>query len=165
MKPGPRLLAGAAVLAASGVPGAGAQSPEPPTFEADAVVVTATRIEQKSFDLPASIDAVGKAAIQDQQLRVNISESLGGVPGLVANNRYNYAQDLQISIRGFGARASFGVRGVKLYQDGIPFTMPDGQGQTGSFALDTAKRIEVLRGPFAALYGNASGGVIQLFTV
>ncbi|HSD40686.1 MAG TPA: TonB-dependent receptor [Burkholderiales bacterium] len=133
-------------------------------MQADPVVVTATRIEQKSFDLPMSIDAVDAAAIQDQQLRVNISESLGPVPGLVANNRYNYAQDIQISIRGFGARASFGVRGVKLYQDGIPFTMPDGQGQTGSFALDTAKRIEVLRGPFAALYGNASGGVIQLFT-
>jgi iron complex outermembrane receptor protein len=135
-----------------------------PTLQADPVVVTATRIEQPSFDLPVSIDAVDAAAIQDQQLRVNVSESLGAVPGLVANNRYNYAQDIQISIRGFGARASFGVRGVKLYQDGIPFTMPDGQGQTGSFALDTAKRIEVLRGPFAALYGNASGGVIQLFT-
>jgi iron complex outermembrane receptor protein len=135
-----------------------------PTVQADPVVVTATRIEQKSFDLPVSIDAVGEAAIQDQQLKVNISESLGAVPGLIANYRSNYAQDIQISIRGFGARASFGVRGVKLYQDGIPFTMPDGQGQTGSFALDTAKRIEVLRGPFAALYGNASGGVIQLFT-
>jgi iron complex outermembrane receptor protein len=135
-----------------------------PTVQADPVVVTATRIDQRSFDLPVSIDAVDAAAIQDQQLRVNISESLGPVPGLVANNRYNYAQDIQVSIRGFGARASFGVRGVKLYQDGIPFTMPDGQGQTGSFALDTAKRIEVLRGPFAALYGNASGGVIQLFT-
>jgi iron complex outermembrane receptor protein len=135
-----------------------------PTVQTDPVVVTATRVEQKSFDLPVSIDAMGQDEIQDQQLRVNISESLGRVPGLVANNRYNYAQDIQISIRGFGARASFGVRGVKLYQDGIPLTMPDGQGQTGSFALDTAKRIEVLRGPFAALYGNASGGVIQLFT-
>jgi iron complex outermembrane receptor protein len=135
-----------------------------PAVEAEPVVVTATRIEQKSFDLPASIDAVDKTAIQDQQLKVNVSESLGPVPGLVANNRYNYAQDLQISIRGFGARSTFGVRGVKLYQDGIPFTMPDGQGQVANYALDTAKRIEVLRGPFAALYGNSSGGVIQLFT-
>jgi iron complex outermembrane receptor protein len=153
-----------AVAAACSALGATPATAQTPAVQADPVVVTATRIDQRSFDLPVSIDAVGAAAIQDQQLRVNISESLGPVPGLVANNRYNYAQDIQISIRGFGARASFGVRGVKLYQDGIPFTMPDGQGQTGSFALDTAKRIEVLRGPFAALYGNASGGVIQLFT-
>ena len=162
MRPDPtRSVVAAAIAAALAVPPVAAQTP---TVQADPVVVTATRIEQQSFDLPVSIDAVGQDEIQDQQLRVNISESLGRVPGLVANNRYNYAQDIQISIRGFGARASFGVRGVKLYQDGIPLTMPDGQGQTGSFALDTAKRIEVLRGPFAALYGNASGGVIQLFT-
>ena len=163
MKPLLRYPALAAALPWAFV-GAPAAAQAPTTVEAEPVVVTATRVEQRSFDLPASIDAVGQAAIQDQQLRVNVSESLGAVPGLVANNRYNYAQDIQISIRGFGARASFGVRGVKLYQDGIPLTMPDGQGQTGSFALDTAKRIEVLRGPFAALYGNASGGVIQLFT-
>lgn len=162
MKSGsPSLFLAAALASALAVPPAAAQVP---TVQADPVVVTATRIEQKSFDLPASIDAVSGSEIQDQSLKVNVSESLGRVPGLVANNRYNYAQDIQISIRGFGARASFGVRGVKLYQDGIPFTMPDGQGQTGSFALDTARRIEVLRGPFAALYGNASGGVIQLFT-
>jgi iron complex outermembrane receptor protein len=69
-----------------------------------------------------------------------------------------------LSIRGFGARANFGVRGVRLYQDNIPATMPDGQGQTGSFSLVSAKRIEVLRGPFSTLYGNASGGVISVFT-
>ena len=86
------------------------------------------------------------------------------VPGVFAANRQNYAQDLQISSRGFGARAAFGVRGVRLYQDGIPVTMPDGQGQTGSFSLLSAQRIEVLRGPFSTLYGNASGGVISVFT-
>ena len=161
MRPRARPPVAVAALAAVAAHPAAAQTP---VVQGDPVVVTATRIEQTRFDLPVSIDAVGAAAIQDQQLRVNVSESLGAVPGLVANNRSNYAQDIQISVRGFGARASFGVRGVKLYQDGIPFTMPDGQGQTGSFALDTAKRIEVLRGPFAALYGNASGGVLQLFT-
>ena len=83
---------------------------------------------------------------------------------MLARDRQNYAQDEQISIRGFGARATFGVRGVRLYTDGIPATMPDGQGQVSHFNLDSADRIEVLRGPFSALYGNSSGGVIQLFT-
>ncbi len=130
----------------------------------DPVVVTATRIEQRAFDLPLSIDSVGADEIRRGQLEINLSESLTRVPGLVIQNRQNYAQDLQVSSRGFGARATFGVRGVKLYTDGIPATMPDGQGQTSNFALSSAQRIEVLRGPFSALYGNASGGVIQLFT-
>ena len=92
--------------------------------------------------------------------RVNLSESLQRVPGLVVNLRHNYAQDLQISSRGFGARASFGVRGLRLYTDGIPAAGPDGQGQVSHFDLAGAERIEVLRGPFSALYGNSSGGVI-----
>ena len=95
---------------------------------------------------------------------INLSETLVRVPGIVAQNRQNYAQDLQISSRGFGARATFGVRGIRLYQDDIPATMPDGQGQTGSFQLFSTERIEVLRGPFSTLYGNASGGVISVFT-
>jgi iron complex outermembrane receptor protein len=128
------------------------------------VVVTATRVEQSSFDLPVSIDSVGTAQIQEQQLQVNLSESLARVPGLVIQNRQNYAQDLQISSRGFGARSTFGVRGIRLYSDGIPATMPDGQGQVSHFDLGSAARIEVLRGPFSALYGNSSGGVISLFT-
>src|SRR5207245_6394647 len=102
--------------------------------------------------------------IQQDQLQINLSESLSRVPGIVVQNRWNYAQDLQVSSRGFGSRASFGVRGIRLYQDGIPATMPDGQGQTGSFSLPSAQRIEVLRGPFSTLYGNAAGGVISVFT-
>lgn len=128
------------------------------------VVVTATRIEQSSFDLPVSIDVVDAEKIQEGQLQVNISESLVRVPGIVANSRGQYAQDLQVSTRGFGARSQFGVRGVRLYADGIPLTMPDGQGQTGTMDLGSAKRIEVMRGPFSALYGNSSGGVLQIFT-
>ncbi len=128
------------------------------------IVVTATRVEQSSFDLPVSIDRVGRGAIENGQLQVNLSESLITVPGVSVQSRQNYAQDLQLSIRGFGARSSFGVRGLRLYSDGIPGTMPDGQGQFSQFDLGSADRIEVLRGPFSALYGNSSGGVIAIFT-
>jgi len=130
----------------------------------DPVVVTATRSAERAFDLPVAIDTVGVDQIQRGQLQVNLSESLVRVPGMFVQNRWNYAQDSALSIRGFGARANFGVRGVRLYQDNIPATMPDGQGQTGSFSLVSAQRIEVLRGPFSSLYGNASGGVISVFT-
>ena len=128
------------------------------------IVVTATRSAERAFDLPLAIDTVDRDRIQNGQLQVNLSESLAGIPGISIQNRWNYAQDLQLSVRGFGARANFGVRGVRLYQDYIPATMPDGQGQTGSFSLVSAQRIEVLRGPFSSLYGNASGGVISVFT-
>ena len=139
-----------------------------PAFAADSVtapvVVTGTRIEQNSFDLPMSIDSVAAEQIQEGQLQVSIAESLVRVPGVVALARGHYAQDVQISTRGFGARSAFGVRGIRLYSDGIPLTMPDGQGQAGTFDLGSAKSIEVLRGPFSALYGNSSGGVVQIFT-
>jgi iron complex outermembrane receptor protein len=128
------------------------------------IVVTGTWVAQSSADLPASVDRVDRAAIQEGQLQVNLSESLMTVPGVSAQSRQNYAQDLQISVRGFGARSSFGVRGVRLYSDGIPGTMPDGQGQFSQFDLGSADHIEVLRGPFSALYGNSSGGVIAVFT-
>src|SRR5207245_5926585 len=117
------------------------------------------------FDLPAAIDVVDTSRIRDAQMRVNASEALAAVPGLVAQNRQNYAQDLQISSRGFGARSAFGVRGVRLVADGIPATMPDGQGQAATFALGSADHIEVLRGPFSVLYGNSAGGVITVETM
>jgi iron complex outermembrane receptor protein len=128
------------------------------------VVVTPTRVEQPSFDLPVSIEAYDQQVIQTAQPQVNVSETLIRSPGVVANERQNYAQDLQISIRGFGARATFGVRGIRLIADGIPLTMPDGQGQTANIDLGSAQRIEVMRGPFSSLYGNSSGGVINVFT-
>lgn len=128
------------------------------------VTVTATRIETPAFDVPASIDRIGSDQIRDSRRQVNISEDLAGVPGVQARDRENYAQDVQISIRGFGARASFGIRGVRLYVDGIPATFPDGQGQITNVDLGSADRIEVLRGPYSALYGNSSGGVISVFT-
>jgi len=128
------------------------------------VVVSATRTPESSLDVPVAIDRVSRSRIQWGQLAENLSESLAGVPGASVENRQNYAQDLQISIRGFGARSNFGVRGVRLVADGIPATMPDGQGQVSQFDLGSADHIEVLRGPFSALYGNSSGGVIALFT-
>jgi iron complex outermembrane receptor protein len=132
--------------------------------ELSTIVVTATRIAESSFDLPVSVDRVDRSAIANGQLQVNLSESLITVPGVSVQSRQNYAQDLQLSVRGFGARSSFGVRGLRLYSDGIPGTMPDGQGQFSQFDLGSADHIEVLRGPFSALYGNSSGGVIAIFT-
>lgn len=155
-------LAVAAALAASP---AWAEEPltEDSTITAP-VVVTATRVEQNSFDLPLSIDVVDGETIREGQPQINLSETAVRIPGVVVSNRNNLAQDLAISTRGFGARSAFGVRGVRLYADGIPMSMPDGQGQTGTFNLDTAQRIEFLRGPFSSLYGNSSGGVVQIFT-
>ena len=132
--------------------------------EDDAVVITATRAPRPSLDIPASVDRLYADEIREGRAQVNLSESLGRVPGIVVQNRQNYAQDLQISSRGFGARATFGVRGIRLISDGIPATMPDGQGQASTFALSSAERIEVLRGPFSSLYGNAAGGVIVVET-
>ncbi|MGB6604708.1 MAG: TonB-dependent receptor [Steroidobacteraceae bacterium] len=128
------------------------------------VTVTATRIALPSFDVPAAISSVPAQQLQDAALGINLSDDLGVVPGLLARNRNNYAQDQQVSIRGIGANSTFGVRGVRIYQDGIPDTGSDGQGQVSELNLDSAARVEVLRGPFSALYGNSSGGVIQLFT-
>jgi iron complex outermembrane receptor protein len=130
----------------------------------DEVVVSANRQEQQAFDAPAAINSVGVETLSVAGPQVNVSEALSRIPGISASNRNNYAQDPQISIRGFGARAAFGVRGIKLVTDGIPASIPDGQGQASTFALTSTDRIEVLRGPLAVLYGNSSGGVIQAFT-
>jgi iron complex outermembrane receptor protein len=144
-----------------------AAAPHPASPQATVLptgVVTATRVPQRAFEVPASVNAVSLDTPGANRPAINPSESLREVPGVMARDRQNYAQDEQISIRGFGARSTFGVRGVRLYVDGVPATMPDGQGELSNFDLSSADRIEVLRGPFSALYGNSSGGVIQLFT-
>jgi iron complex outermembrane receptor protein len=128
------------------------------------IVITATRSAQNSFDLPVSIDAVDAETLHDSRVMANLSEVSARIPGVVINNRYNSAQELAISTRGFGARSLFGVKGVRIYADGIPLTTPDGQGQLGALSLDTASQIEFMRGPFSALYGNSSGGVVQAIT-
>ncbi|MBC7445785.1 MAG: TonB-dependent receptor [Polaromonas sp.] len=128
------------------------------------VVISASRAEQRRFDAPGAIDAVQVDPFRTASALVNLSELMGGVPGLQIRDRQNFAQDLQVSVRGFGTRSTFGVRGVRILVDGIPATMPDGQGQAATASLTSAKRIEVLRGPLAQLYGNAAGGVLQVFT-
>lgn len=151
-------------LAVAALCAAGYASAQSPPALLPEVTVSATRVEQDSFDLPVSIDTIGRRAIREGNPQVNLSEPLNRAPGMVVQNRQNYAQDLQISSRGFGARSAFGVRGIRLIADGIPATMPDGQGQAATFSLGSADRIEVMRGPFSSLYGNAAGGVIQIFT-
>src|SRR5690606_11449040 len=156
----PGALAGFACLA-------GAQdgaTTEPGAVALNPVAVTGAPIATESFDLPYSVDSVDMRANQAGNLGVNASEALAGVPGLAIQNRQNYAQDLQISLRRFGARAAPGVPGVTLIADATPATNPDGQGQAATFNLDTAERIEVMRGPFTTVYGNHAGGVIQLFS-
>ncbi|MGY8524794.1 TonB-dependent receptor [Paracidovorax citrulli] len=135
-----------------------------PSAELQPVVVTATRFEAPSFDVPASVGVVTGVALRDARPQFSLAEGMSGVPGLLVRERQNQAQDLQMVIRGFGARASFGVRGLRIYVDGIPATMPDGQGQTSNIDIASIDRIEVLRGPASVLYGNASGGVVQAFT-
>jgi iron complex outermembrane receptor protein len=139
---------------------AAAQSPA----ELDRIEVVAAPLENaEPGSLPAALDRIllDRAA---GTLQVGVSEALAGVPGLQVRERQNYAQDTQVSIRGVGARATFGIRGIRLYLDGIPATLPDGQGQLSHFLLASAGRIDVLRGPFSALYGNAAGGVIQVYS-
>lgn len=136
---------------------------DPPSVTLQPVVVTSIVGPPKDrFELPASTTVVELDTSAAPS--PNIGAALVGVPGLLARERQNPAQDTQLSIRGFGARSTFGVRGVRLYVDGVPATAPDGQGQLSHFALFGADRAEVLRGPFSALYGNSSGGVVQLFS-
>ena len=150
------------VLALFGFLASGAVAQE--AQEAQEVKVQSGRLAQKQFDAPASLKVLDGETIRHAGAQVNLSEALAQTPGVVALNRNNYAQDVQISIRGFGARSAFGLRGIRLITDGIPATTPDGQGQASTVSLTSAERIEVLTGPLAQLYGNSAGGVIQTFT-
>lgn len=138
------------------------QAQEPEDSALDEIVVTATRREGTVRDVARSISVVGKERIQLGTQQLGLDEALAGVPGLYMQNRYNFAQDLRISLRGFGARSGFGIRGIKVLVDGIPETLPDGQAGVDSIDMGSAQSIEVLRGPASSLYGNAAGGVIAI---
>lgn len=135
---------------------------EPSTEPKDRVVVVGTRADKNWLETPASISVVHEDEIQRAQQQLTLGESLGNLPGVFIQNRSNFSQDARISIRGFGARTPFGIRGIRLIVDGIPLTLPDGQGQVDSLDFSTAERIEVLRGPAASLYGSSAGGVIAI---
>lgn len=142
-------------------------APQPANADGGAlapVVITGSGSTEQRWRGSATVDVVDGRELRDGQLQINLSEGLARVPGLVIRNRENYAQDLQVSIRGYGARSTFGVRGVRLFVDGIPASAPDGSGQAANFPLGSAERIEVVRGPFSALYGASSGGAILLYT-
>ena len=130
----------------------------------DSILVQSGRLTQRQFDAPTAIYTIDAETIRNSGPQVNLSDVLARAPGVVALNRNNYAQDVQISVRGFGARSAFGLRGFRLMTDGIPATTPDGQGQASTVSLTSAEKIEVLTGPLAQLYGNSAGGVIQVFT-
>lgn len=128
------------------------------------IIVTATLLERTLDHTPASVSVIDQDEIQFGRQQLALDEALGRVPGLFMQNRFNFAQDLRVSIRGFGSRAQFGIRGVKVLVDGIPETLPDGQGSVDSIDLGASSQIEVLRGPNSSLYGNASGGVISVMS-
>lgn len=147
--------------AQDGATGGVTRSTMPPLEE---IIVRSTRLETSLQHVPAAVSVVSKDDIQIARQQLGLDESLTRVPGLFMQNRFNFAQDLRVSIRGFGARANFGIRGVKILVDGIPETLPDGQGSVDGLDIGATEQIEVIRGPSSSLYGNASGGVISLTT-
>jgi iron complex outermembrane receptor protein len=135
-----------------------------PLFELEGVTVTVTRGRAALVKLPYAVSLLSTAEIQGLEATISLDESLIEIPGVIVNNRYNFALGNRIAIRGSGARSQFGVRGIRILQDGIPLTLPDGQSQLNNLDLAAAGRVEVIRGPASSLYGNASGGVISVQT-
>lgn len=159
-----RVISLVAMMLFTNAPVAVAATGDIATSSLDEIVVTATRRETAVRDVARSVSIVGKNEIQGAQQMLGLDEALARVPGLYMQNRYNFAQDLKVSLRGFGARSNFGIRGVRIFVDDIPESLPDGQAQVDSIDLGSASRIEVLRGPASSLYGNAAGGVIAVYS-
>ena len=123
--------------------------------------VTVTRSPEPLQRVPYAVGVLDKSELQRGQLTVGLDEALNNLPGVVVANRYNFSLDQRISIRGFGSRSNFGVRGLKILLDGVPQTLPDGQSQLTNIDFANLERAEVLRGASSSLYGNASGGVVS----
>lgn len=128
------------------------------------IIIRSSRIESPAKRLPGAASVLTESDIGDGRQQLGLDESLASVPGVFALNRYNFAQDLRIAIRGFGARSNFGIRGIRVFVDDVPATLPDGQSGLDAVDLGATERIEVLRGPSASLYGTAAGGVLSLYT-
>ena len=152
-----------AALAVLIIAPASAQVPDSATRLPD-LKVTVTRTKSPLSTLGAAVTVIDSAAVHRGRIATGLDEALAFVPGVVAQNRWNYSVDERLSIRGFGARANFGLRGVKVLLDGVPQTLPDGQSQLNNLDLSLVSRVEVLRGGASALYGNASGGVVSFIT-
>ena len=133
-------------------------------FEFKPIHVTAYPLNNTNLNVPLAVSAIGKKHFQYGQKQSALNEALQPVPGLFAMNAENFSQDLRIAIRGFGARAPFGIRGIRILVDGIPETTPDGQAQVDNIDLGFISRAEVFRGSSSALFGNASGGMINLIS-
>lgn len=146
------------------LPAGAAADPSPPSTVLDRLEVTSPRLEAPLATYPGALSTIPGTRVRQGRARLGIGDALAGVPGLFAQNRYNFAQDLRLSLRGFGARASFGVRGIQVWVDGIPLTLPDGQSALDILDPSTVERIEVIRGPASAQYGNAAGGVVAITT-
>jgi iron complex outermembrane recepter protein len=126
------------------------------------IEVSVTRTPEPLARVPYAVGVLDRQDIQRAQPTLGLDEALNNLPGVVVSNRYNFSLDQRISIRGFGARSNFGVRGIKILLDGIPQTLPDGQSQLTNVEFADIGRAEVLRGASSSLYGNASGGVVSL---
>jgi len=134
-------------------------------IDLDNVIVKSTKINSNKKEIPLSVSIKNFRDEKNYNSQSSFSDFTRNTPGLFTSSSNNFSQDLRISIRGFGARSAFGIRGIKLIVDGIPETTPDGQSQLDNLPLGLVSSVEILRGPNANLYGNSSGGVISINTL
>ncbi len=161
---GPFLLIGTSALGAQQTPPDSVRRDSIPVARLAPIVVTVARSIDTLAQLPRAVSVIEGATLTRARTTEGLDDVLQAVPGVLVLNRYNYALDQRIVVRGAGARAAFGVRGVQVLLDGIPQTLPDGQGQLTNVDMVDVERIELVRGASSALYGNASGGVVELRT-
>ena len=142
-----------------------AQKQAKDSIQLEEVIISVTKIKDSLINTPFSVSIKSFSTFQKSAEQFNISEYIEDVPGIFISNDNNYAQDSRISIRGFGSRANFGIRGIKLIVDGVPETTPDGQSQIDNLNLEIIEKIEVIRGVGSSLYGNSSAGIIKIKTL